>query len=69
MFISNNYRYWMINGLLLNSYALLGLTFYLDESPLWLLKKGYKERAEKVILRMMRINGLKNPEFNSKCID
>lgn len=39
------------------SYSILGFIFFVDESPLWLLKKGQTQKADAIIRKMMKFNG------------
>lgn len=60
-FVSNQINYLIALG------AVMGLTssacvyFFLDESPLFLIKIGKHEEAEQIILKIFRINGGQNP--------
>lgn len=49
LFVSKNYMWWMLFGLVFSLYTVIGFIFFLDESPLFLLKRGEKEKAEKII--------------------
>jgi MFS transporter, putative metabolite:H+ symporter len=55
--ISNQYFYVTIIGPFIGLVGLIGMVFYLPESPLWLLKTNKGEEARLGITRIIRING------------
>jgi hypothetical protein len=55
--ISNQYFYVTIIGPFIGLVGLIGMVFYLPESPLWLLKTNKIEEARLGITRIIRMNG------------
>ena len=47
----------MLIGFVFNIVSLLGLIFFMDESPLWLYAQRNTKQGNKVVKRIMRING------------
>jgi hypothetical protein len=43
-------------GLYFNAFSVLGAIFFLDESPLWLLRKGLYDEAEEVMAKIYKWN-------------
>ena len=46
-------------GIIFGIISSAGVLFFLDESPLFLLKTGQIDKAEKIVQRMFKINGTK----------
>jgi hypothetical protein len=56
-FISNDYRYFVCIGICLNVFALVMIPCFVDESPLYLMKRGEFRKASVIIDRIYRLNG------------
>jgi hypothetical protein len=56
-FVSNDYYYFVCIGIALNVFALIMIPCFVDESPLYLMKKGEFEQAKVIIERIYRLNG------------
>ena len=58
-YLTKDINFWLLISISLNLYGILGLIFFMDESPLFLLKIGKIESAENIIRRMKNFNGVK----------
>ena len=56
-FISNDYYYYVCIGIAFNAFALVMIPCFVDESPLYLMKKGEFQKAQVIIERIYRLNG------------
>lgn len=63
-FISKDWIYLTYIGVLLNCISLLGLIFFVPESPLWLIRKHQFDRARGVIRKIAITNGVDFDESN-----
>lgn len=56
LYVSKNYVWLFVIGASMNSFAVCGFLFFIDESPLYLYNKGEHEKADKVVARILHIN-------------
>jgi Sugar (and other) transporter len=67
-FISNDYRLITYVGAAFGSIAFLGVWLFLDESALYLLKKGKIKKAEAVIRSIFRSNSRETSSLETPLI-
>lgn len=56
MFVSNQYIYILIFALILSIAAVALVILVIEESPLYLMKKGQFEKANNIMLKIHRVN-------------